>query len=436
MDFLSNLPDELLIKIIENNKCLQLMLVSKRFNEIISTAPRLMKKVDLILTEKRNYLEIMESTRKYQTITIKYNYKINDSVLEVVNKFKGSLKHVQLIRCIINENLFGKILDQLPLLNQLSISSTYLQMHDENLNITPRQLHNLRKFNFRNSDQKFINSIKNSPAISHLNVSFNQHHPVSTILNFLQNHADVRVIECLQLSEIEEKIISHLLRMEHLTKLCIEIDRIKTDAMSEIDFKNSSIKILNLYGNPNEPEDFNQFLRFFVQLETLEIEENSLLDESNMLQLQQMHTIQSLKIIKCAGDNFFNSLALNNLKCFEISDIRLSISNNDWMNFSTRNPNIESLKIKDESISNEIFTIICQCFRKLMHFEMFYDPQRLIAHEVVDFICNENLFPSNIKTLMIRKRNYQISSGGGFFILNSEHKIYLDKKTGFQLILK
>ena len=76
---------------------------------------------------------------------------------------------------------------------------------------------------------------------------------------------------------------------------------------------------------------------------------------------------------------------------------------------------------------------ITQELRNLRYFEVFYDPQRL-TNEILNYICDP-LFPQNIRTVKIRKRNWQQYSNS-YFSLTTEHKNLLNNNLGFTLILK
>jgi hypothetical protein len=432
---LTDLPYEILIKILEHCKVLPLTHVSQKLNEIISNSPVLMQKLNLVITEKTKCEEVKKSERKHQKVLFKFNYKINDSVLEVLRTF-SDVKHVEFMRCILHEGTFIEILRALPQLKQLSIYTTYLRGIEINFSEKEKvlELGNLKVLNFRNSDQKILNLVKRSSASIHkLNVSLPHQYPISTIIEFLERHDKVASIENLTMSEIEETIITRLLcELKCLKRLSLEAESVKIESIRNLCIENTSVQHLNLYGRTSNPADLNLILNFFRGLKSLELEVNSTLEPVNFVQIQRMAGgIESLKIKNCSGD-FFNHIALANLQYFEIADVTLAVTQEDWINFAQRNPKIQVLKIKDESISNDIFITICQEFRCLKELELFYDPQRL-TDEVLDFISSSHLFPCNIKTLKIYQRNRQLN---GFFTLTDEHKSRLKNNTGFQLILR
>lgn len=146
------------------------------------------------------------------------------------------------------------------------------------------------------------------------------------------------------------------------------------------------------------------------------------------IQLINSMKIHSLVFNDCQG-NFVNEIRSQFLRIFQINDASF-MTQNDWIEFAHRNPNIEVLKIKDESIDNATFMAITQNFRNLKHFEIFFDPQRLTP-EILNFIC-DHLFPRNIKTLKISER---ISSNQRRFNLSDNQKEILKHRNGFKLIL-
>ncbi|KAG5671835.1 hypothetical protein PVAND_002009 [Polypedilum vanderplanki] len=429
---LTDLPNEILIKIFEYCKVLPLTHVSQKFNLIISNSSILMQKFYLVITEKTRCDEITKSERKHQKVLFKYNYKIDNSVLQVFNKY-SEIKHVEFMRCILLESTFIEILKASPNIKQLAVFSTYLKSDliasDSGTVIDSYQL---RELNFRNSDQKILYLIKCSMStILKMNISLPHQYPVSTIVDFLKRHDKIEEIENLTVSEIENTIMTQILcEMKNLKKLSLEAESIKIESIRNLNIENTSIHHLNLYGR-TDPMDLNLIMSFFKNLKFLELEVNSNLDSINFVHLQRIgKRIEQLKIKNCSGE-FFNHITLPNLKCFEIADVTLNIMIEDWINFARRNQRLEVLKIKDETVSNENFITICQEFMNLKELELFYDPQRLTT-DILNYICSD-LFPRNIKTLKICKRNRQQYS---FFTLTNDHKNFLKNNVSFHLILR
>jgi hypothetical protein len=257
-------------------------------------------------------------------------------------------------------------------------------------------------------------------------LAFQHNQPVEVMLNFLKQHPDIEDIENIMVETINDTLMTEINNLRNLKKLSVEIDKMDLPSIRNLELENYSVEFLNLYGNAENPEDLNVILKIFKNLKSLEIEMNSTLEAINMTQLNSMR-LSSLFFNQCQGE-FFNHIQISSLKSFKINDA-LSVTQNDWIQFAHRNPNLEVLKIKDESISNETFIAITQDFRNLRHFEIFFDPQRL-TQEILNFIC-DNL-PMNIKILKITAR---IPSNLRYFNLTDEQKEKLKHRHGFKLNL-
>lgn len=425
MDILSTLPNEILIKIFENCKVLRLTQVSKKFNELVSNTPSLMKKIQLLITEKTVATQIVKSERQYQNILIKFNYQVNYNALDIVARFGSDIKQLEMMRCIVYEDVFYDILEALPNIETLSIFTTFLKIALTEEREMP-ELTKLQKLTFRNSDQNILNYFKNSHSLKNINLAFLHNQPIEVMTNFLQQHPEIEETENLMVSTIDDSLMSHVMNLSNLKKLSLEIDKMNVSSIQSLELENSSVEFLNLYGNVLNPADFNTLLKIFKGVTSLEIEMNNNLEPLNIHQLNSMK-ISSLNFNHCQG-NFFNELQIQSLKVFTINDA-LSITYEDWILFASRNPNIEVLKIKDESITNEVFAAITQDLKNLKHFELFFDPQRLTL-EILNFICDH--LPNNVKILKISER---IPSNQKHFIITDEQKEKLKHKHGFKLYL-
>lgn len=433
MDYLSNLPNEIIIKIFQYCKIVPLSQTSSKFNDLIGNSSVLMKKINLVITEKSKSSEIVKSKRKFGKVLIKFNYKINESILEIFDHFSNGIRSLELLRCILTEDLFVKILKSLPNLSTLTTHITYFKSNIDGCDTDKRiilKLNSLKELNYRNSDHKILPMLA-SDSIRKINITSSVQHSVSITKKYLEQFHKLEVIENFMLSKIENIILTHIVcDLKYLRKLCLEIESINIEAVRNLQIENASIEILNLIGSPAIAMDFNVILSFFKKVRRLEIEINNSLDATNMQHLN--NSIESLVIKNCSGD-FFNHISLPNLRYFELSDVSIAILQAEWINFSQRNPKANVLKIKDESISNEIFINIAQQFRNLQHLELFYDPQRL-TNEILDFISDSTLFPRNIKILKLSQRHR--NGVDTFFVLTEEHKSSLQNNLGFQLILQ
>lgn len=418
MDYFTNLPNEILLDVFEHCRLLPLTLVCRKFNEIISNSPTLLKRVNLVISEKIPASNLVKSKRQHQAVLFKFNYKITEDSLDAFNKFQG-IKSLEFMRCLINADLFLKMLEALPNLETLSIYTTFLKNKEK---IDPPRLMNLKRLNFRNSDEKFLEYLQNSELRS-LYVGFPPQSSNKILEEFLKSQTKVRAIEYLSVASVDDSLIKIIAQdMGNLTKLHLESDKIDMNLVGNLEIVNNSVKFLSLYGDFQNPGDINVVLSFFKSLEDLEIEMNNKLEPANILQLP--NKLKSLSIIHCSGD-YFNSITIRNLKIFKTTDG--NFTSEEWSRLASRNPSIESITVKDESMTNETFRTISIDFQALKHFEMFFDPQRLTP-DILDFIFDAS-FPRNIQILKIIQRS---SPANPFFTLTENHKRSLNSRFGFK----
>lgn len=423
MDYFSSLPNEILVEVFEYCKLLPLSLVCRKFNEVISCSPTLMRKISLVISEKTPALKPAQSERSHRAIYFKFNYKINESCLEILTTF-SEIKSLELMRCIVKADLFLQMLKLLPNLEMLSIYTTYLRNAEEIKDFEPPELKKLKRLNFRTSDEKFLKCLHKS-SLESLYIGYPAQYSMKTLLDFLQTQSNIKAIEYLNVACVDASLMTLITQdLPRLENLHLESDKLDMNLIGSLELFNTSVKFLNLYGNFSHAADSNVVLSFFKSLEVLEIEMNNMLEPAIVQQFSPK--LQSLSIILCSGD-FFNAIQLNSLKRLKLSDG--SFTADEWSRFAVRNPSVESIVIKDESITNEIFRHICLEFRNLKHLELFYDPQRL-TQQIIDFICAES-FPRNIQSIRISQRN---SSAGSFFTLSDEHKKEIDTNLGFRAI--
>lgn len=205
---ITKFPNEILIKIFEYCKVLRLTQVCKRFNEVISDSPVLMKKLHLLITEKIKCSNL-ESQRKYQNILFKFNYKINHHALSIVKECGCSIKSLELMRCIVHENDFINILHSLPNLEVISIYTTFIK-NDFNIDMAIPEMRKLKKFNFRNSSAKFLQIFRKSPVLKSINVVFPYNQP-EALNEFLEAKPDIQEIENFMAAEIDDKVFGYIL---------------------------------------------------------------------------------------------------------------------------------------------------------------------------------------------------------------------------------
>lgn len=426
MNYFSKLPNEILVDIFERCRVLPLVLVCMKFNEIISKSPTLMKKISLVISEKISASNLVKSERIHQAVYFKFNYKITDECLDILAEFSG-IKSLELMRCIVNADLFLRMLEALPNLETLSIYTTYLKNKDHMKTFEPPRLMKLKRLNFRNSDEKFLEFLNNS-TLQSLYVGFPAQYPTKILVDFLQCQPKLKTIEYLSIASVEASLMTLIAQeMQSLEKLHLESDKLDMSAIGSLELCNTSVQSLNLYGDFSQAADINIVLNFFKSLRVLEIEMNNKLEPANIFQLQQKTTkLNSLFITHCSGD-YFNTIQLRNLKHLKLTDSAFTAD--EWSRFASRNPSIEKIIIKDDSITNDLFRTICLEFGNLKHLEMFYDPQRL-TREILDFICNTN-FPCNIRFLKVTQRSAPTEN---FFTLSDDHKQALNANLGFRTI--
>ena len=422
MVFLSELPSEILEQIFEYCKILPLTLVCQKFSDVIDKSPKLMKKLELIYSEKFDPVKVAESKRKYQSIHFKFNYKINKECLEVLTRF--NFKSLQLVRCIIDAQLFLQFLESLPNLETLLIFTTHLKNKD-NFKLSDPPTRRLKYFNYRNSDIGFLAYLKNS-KIKKFSTSPAFQYPIEATTNFIRDHSEISFIDPLLVNQIDDSLLICLAQnMKNLTKLYIH-DTLKMEVVRNLELTNTTVQHLIIYSEPQEGGAFNFIVGIFRGVKILEIEMNQYLEEAKILRLkQQLPSLESLSIIDCSGD-YFQHLQLRNLKHLTLNDG--NFTSDDWVTMANRNPSLESIILKDESMTDETFRTICVEFMKLKHFEMFYDPQRLTS-EILNFISDQN-FPRNIRFLKVTPRNRKTQ---GSFTFNAFQKRSLNSNLGFQL---
>lgn len=385
-----------------------------------------MKKVSLVISEKISSSVLVESERTHQAVYFKFNYKIIDECLDIFSEFAG-IKSLELMRCIVNADLFLKMLEALPKLETLSIYTTYLKDKDQLKMFEPPQLINLKRLNFRNSDEQFLGFLHNS-SLHNLYIGYSAQYSAKTLVDFLRSQPKVKIIDYLSVASVDDSLMTLVTQdMQNLEKVHLESDKLDMSLIGNLELFNNSVRSMNLYGDFSQAADINVVLNFFKSLKVLEIEMNNGLEPANILQMQQLTPkLESLFITHCSGD-YFNAIHLRNLKRLKLTDG--SFLADEWSRFANRNTSIETIIIKDESMTNDVFRTICLEFRNLKHFEIFYDPQRL-THEILDFIFDTN-FPSNIQTLKVTQRSAPTEN---FFVLSDDHKKVLNSNLGFRTI--
>lgn len=428
MDLINNLPNEILIEIFEYCKVLPLTLVCKKFDNIISSSSQLMRSLSLVIKDKPAYSDLLvKSVRNHQSVSFKFNYKINEDCLQIFEKFK-EVKSLDLTRSIVSAEDFRKILSLLPKLEKLSIYSSHMKNKDHLELTEPPKLKSLKSLNFRNSDVAFLHSLRRS-SIETIFAALPVTDLQNTFPSFLRSQTRLKNIEYLSTLGGDGTLISVITQeLPCLESVHINANELNSAAVRNLELTNSSVRHLNFSGTTETAASFHQIVNIFKNLISLEIEMSLLLENAEVvIQLQQQRpNLERLHLTQCSGD-FFNRIHFRCLKDLRLTDG--GYATDDWLRFASRNPSIEILAIRDESMTNEVFRIISLEFRHLRHFEMFFDPQRLTP-EILDFIFDP-AFPSNIRSLKITQR---ARSGETFFTLTDQHKAVLNERLGFNCI--
>ena len=421
MDFLSNLPNEVLLEIFSYCKILSLTFVCKKFNNLINNAPSLMRKVNLVISEKADELQLITSERQHQAIYFKFNYRIREDCLKVLNTFRG-IKSLEFVRCIVSYDLFTQMLLNLDHLETITIITTYLKEKENVEGIEPPQLTKLKSLCFRGSDVEFLNLLRNS-RLEKLFIVFPPQYPLKKLTDFLSLQANIKIIECLDAAEIDGCIMKIIAQeMRSLEKLSLDIGRLNMEEIENLNLKNTSVRSLSLNGNGNRA--FSEALNIFTRLKVLKIEWTNLFNAESVSQLQQTPLLESLHIAYCSGD-YFNHIQLQNLKQLHFSNEHHT--SEEWTNLAIRNPSIEKVVVRDASMTNELFRTICLEFRNLRHLEINYYVQQLTS-DILNFICSTT-FPTNIRILKIP---HGLVSTEDLLALTDEQKNVLNANIGFQ----
>lgn len=424
MDFISNLPETLLIEIFKNCKrILPLCYVCKRFNKIISTSAPLMNRLKLVITSG-SLNRIEESERIHRNAFIKFDYQIDERHYQLMTRFQ-ELRSIEFVRCIIQADAFFKILENIPNLKSLYIVSTFLRSVEFN-DVIPPRAENLKIISLRNSDELFLRFFSNSMSIEFVHLAFQKTCSIVAVQDFFETHKNtIKVIDRLSIPSIDLSLLFTVLNDMNIERLNIELDRIELSTLTDLrDTENKTIHHLSLYGSG----DINLMLCFFKKLRHLEIEMNSEMTPENLIQATQIHSeLESLIVMDCTGIETTDSLlqiSLRNLKRLK-SGFKFSV--NGWREFARRNPNIVNFKLLD-SITDGEFQSICLNFHQLQRLELMFDHPSMTTL-TLDFICSDN-FPKNIRFIEITR---EVDSQWRNFVLTENHLNHLKK---VNLILK
>lgn len=421
MDYLSKLPEELLEQIFSYCKVLPLFSVCKKFEKLISESPLLMRKLELMFSKTPR--QILESKRKYQSVQFCFDYHMDASTLEVLQAFP--FKSLQLLRCIIDADLFRKCLLSVPSLESLSVFTTMLKRKECVPSMDMPEMPRLKTVNFRNSDIAFYDFLKNAPIVK-VSTAPAAQYSASATTKFLEDHPTITTVVPILFRNIDDDLLICLAqKMKNLKKLYIQDCSLEpSEHIKSMGLSNTSVQSLAILVNV---QALSFVVSIFKNVKSLEIETNQSLEPAIIAQLQNiLPQLESLSIEDCFGD-YINNLSWRNLKSLKLNDGAYTAI--EWSLFSTRHPFIEKIVLTDESMTDDVFRTICLEFKRLSHFEMCYDPQRLTS-QIFDFICDRG-FPRNIRRIKITQRNH---GGASFLELTDAHKEAINENSGFQLI--
>lgn len=388
-----------------------------------------MRKVSVVIAEKSDTKPIRQGMRKHQKVCFKFNYKITENFLSDLRNF--DIKSLEMIRCIVEANIFVKMLESFPQLESLAIYTTFIKSFDEvkRDQLELPQMRKLKKLNMRSSDSGFLYLLQNA-ALENLWLIPNQEILWLSTKSFLNSHRNLEVIEYLRVLSVDVVLLTILTQdLKQLRRLHIDADCVQMSLVRGLRLQNTSVEHLTICNSTTEPGDYNFLLSIFKNVKTVAIEIKLDLHQANVVQMQQQWPkLESLIISLCAGD-FFDYIQFDRLKFLKLNNVNCSAD--EWTRFARRNPSIEKILLKDEtSMTNESFMTICTEFRNLKHFGVYYVPERLTL-DILDFICDP-LFPPNIKCLNI----LQLAKPPEIYLaLTEQHKRLLSNRMGLQLLL-
>lgn len=128
---LYDVPDEILIEIFnffEFPEILNLTLVCRKFNNLISNNKKLMKKLSIIISKQRDDCNEWNGTRKYSDLIIN---KIHKEIPKIIEAIRNDLKYLRISNVTIDAKELKKILLNCPTLSKLGLANIKLNNDDE-----------------------------------------------------------------------------------------------------------------------------------------------------------------------------------------------------------------------------------------------------------------------------------------------------------------
>ena len=428
MDLLS-FPDEILQEIFTYCKVQPLMQVCKKFDEVISASPRLMKKLKLFVRiHSKNLTEIVASDKKYQSVCIGNDLPMNrldhhneDAVLCILARF--IIKSLKVSSLLIETETFLKCLKLVRSLRILEIN--YLSLSgpiNEPSSFVCNTNTSLKHLIFRKSSPEFLSLLKypSLQKLTYWGVDYQE------LMKFLGHHEDISFIK-IGISDLNEDLLSFLCHeMCNLRKL--DIWSLRSNVTSAMRIRSTTVEQLTIDNSGTEtPFDIN-LAGIFNNLKTLDVCHEDNLQAATMVRLQEfLPKLESLAILNCGGD-FFNQIQFPKMKKLKLRKSG-NYSANEWSLLAQRNPSVENIVIKETTDDefheqyDELFRTICTVFTSLKHLEINLDNIRL-GQQTFDFIADA-AFPKNIKFLQITQPVDPLNS----------FDVPLNLNVGFQLII-
>lgn len=420
MDYISNLPVEVLVEIFKYCSLKKLKLVSRKFNDVIVGSRQLMNRLTF-----GAYRIIMESTTvEIEDIRL---IKIDHGFIERFSAFHNVSSLSFDSSFVLPEKLFVLMMNRLSCLKTMSFETVRLRSA-ESVELAVPQMLKLKTLSFDDSDDKILTFLKRACLESlTLGRSHNLNH-TEHLIGFLKSQKNIKDIRLCGSNYVDDEILSIIFReMKNLKKFFLGCNYF--NMRNPMGVTNSTITTLSLsiWSAETVPRIV---LNIFKSVKNLALANT----KANLIE-PFAASLESLTIWRGYYTHELCSLQIPNLKYLKVfASLQSDISSEGWeMLLASRNPmmnTIETLIIQDHTITNSMFASICSEFRNLHHFEVFYKPDRLTS-DILNWICDPN-FPRNIRFLKITQK---ARSDSNFLALTENQKTALHAKTWLKCIV-
>jgi F-box-like len=441
---LFDMPDEILIKIFKycTPGLYRLMLVCKKFKEIVYNTPQIPKKFHIRIEEdtpKSILREISESGRNI--ISVEFHNLVDCIEFFELEEIFKHIRSVLFMFCKIPEDDYLNILKALPDLETLWFRHCHLEPKKGSTSISTRVegykvltplLPKLKHVDLMSSDARLLRFLKRA-QLKKIDVF---HPGFDEIRDFLETQLHIENIELFLCNCDYNQLKSLVQKMKKLKKLQISGTDLRMDLMMNLNLQNESIQHLKFFSFPLHSychnTDFYRFLNIFKGLKVLELSPNTRhFDVSDLSQQEVLPQLETLIFGHISQDNFKN-IAMPALKHLTISQYDSIFASDTWRQFAQQNPCIQSITLRCCRITSEVFQTICTSFSNLKQFEINYSQERFPL-EILDFICDAS-FSRHIRRLKIIKNVFlpQLQH----LVLSQDQKRALDSNKGFVYIFK